>query len=864
MEKEYDELEIVVDEDSEVCRELGITHSLYKNCYCEALGAILRSIAIMTEDGERANKKRKHRGKESLFLGDLAFDNGSLRHSNIIAFIGTRGSGKTTAVNEFCEILSDYSNKARRWNQQLSYKNYNYKEYRFYIMPTIDASVLEEKEDLIELIWANMYQVFEKEVRNRLGIKNLDELSKNIMQEFNDVYKNYNNVGHSERREVLGESVLVKLKNVSSSLKTREAFEELMNNFLKLLDKRQCEDCASYLVITIDDLDLNILKGYDMLEQLHKYLFNHRIIVLIAVDYNQLHTISEKHFIEALIPKVPKEAYKDIHSAVNKAKKLTDDYLLKVLPLVNRIYLPGKEILSKDAKIVVGEEKCEIKDYILKKIACKTYIYYDACGSKKHFCLPNTVRELTSYNRFLDSLFSLEEIDERTENENRMIWYNQNYDRFTRDISDRMTYYLLDERQRELFGLIVEGSIDKRAKYAANFMKVWGTSGNSRKLRDQVDEMEYCYGDLLEGVYRLGRYDCNDKVLVHCILAFLTAEMVKEYYVYRNISDKKEINHLENFLGDSFGGEWFNGDPKLVVNDVNMRVPMEYIKGGAINNFELKFQYKQEQIEGLKEEGLIDEVIGIVPYLECISLLFSKCKDEFGKRDALKWEIEAQEGITTYGKVYEITIKSKMKSANFDIFGFIGKEIKREEYIHDWTDSIYECLKVMLGMHDISNRKMQSLKKTITSRIKKETIWEKREKTKGKDVIFPFYNLDMSYNIMKRVRHRMREEVVVTSEQVAGYFKKVYGYIAEELNKEDAEYRKMDIPEKHRLKLLSNFNNCPFIRAFGYTSNEISGYDKQDGRLNEVALSRILYEILRSINTEVNINEGMSFHIAPQ
>ena len=213
-----------------------------------------------------------------------------------------------------------------------------------------------------------MYQVFEKEVRNRLGIKNLDELSKNIMQEFNDVYKNYNNVGHSERREVLGESVLVKLKNVSSSLKTREAFEELMNNFLKLLDKRQCEDCASYLVITIDDLDLNILKGYDMLEQLHKYLFNHRIIVLIAVDYNQLHTISEKHFIEALIPKVPKEAYKDIHSAVNKAKKLTDDYLLKVLPLVNRIYLPGKEILSKDAKIVVGEEKCEIKDYILKKM----------------------------------------------------------------------------------------------------------------------------------------------------------------------------------------------------------------------------------------------------------------------------------------------------------------------------------------------------------------------------------------------------------------------------------------------------------------------------------------------------------------
>ena len=61
-------------------------------------------------------------------------------------------------------------------------------------------------------------------------------------------------------------------------------------------------DGDSFLVITVDDLDLNLEKGYEMLEQMHKYLFNRRIIVLIAVDYGHLHLLSEKYFMESLMP----------------------------------------------------------------------------------------------------------------------------------------------------------------------------------------------------------------------------------------------------------------------------------------------------------------------------------------------------------------------------------------------------------------------------------------------------------------------------------------------------------------------------------------------------------------------------------
>lgn len=51
-----------------------------------------------------------------------------------------------------------------------------------------------------------------------------------------------------------------------------------------------------YIVITIDDIDLNIGLGYKMLEQIQKYFAYSRIIILVSMDYDQMRMVCEKHF----------------------------------------------------------------------------------------------------------------------------------------------------------------------------------------------------------------------------------------------------------------------------------------------------------------------------------------------------------------------------------------------------------------------------------------------------------------------------------------------------------------------------------------------------------------------------------------
>ncbi len=917
MDKGHYRLQVAAEENAKKSangsNNIKINYPLYINCYCEALGAILKNIDFMEEEYKGEQERRKNRNENQFLLRTKSSDINCSEFANIIAFIGTRGSGKTTALNEFCDILSKYNENEEEWGKRLSYKNVSGKKYRFWIMPPIDASVLEAKEDLLELIWANMYQVFDDKFKRKSGNCDYDKLGKRLMKEFDEVYKNYNNVGHSEKKEVLGDSILVKLKNISSSLKTREAFEKLIKNFLYMLDERDGEEEGdyknsreeSYLVITVDDLDLNLEKGYEMLEQMHKYLFHRRIIVLIAVDYRNLRSLSEKYFIEALTPKIPSGAYNgnEVHgelgNIVRKAKKLNNDYLLKVLPLSNRIYLSGGNIISKQIAVSESEGKQEtVKAFILKKIADRTLIYYDACGKKTHFCLPNTIRELTSYNQFLDSLYSMSEIEEGKEkdNYNPMVRYDQNHDRFNYDITTRMAFQLLNEEQLSVYELIVQRNIERRAEYAVNFLSDY-KKGGSELLKDEVDKMKYRYSDLLCSIYNIGRENYSDKKLGHCILASFTSELVREYYSYcNNKGDERDTEgkgeqeagtnlskaqerargRLVNFLGSTFGGEWFGEEmPKAVLRygdrSAQTLLPMGYLKKDIKHGIKIEKDFSIDVSSAEGVQRLIDDLTKNIPYLQCISLLCSNLRNESGEVDVLKWNLEIKRGETFEGKKIQITMGIEIEEMDFDIFGFIGSEIKDTVKKNALLESLYKMMqdeleKFLKGENEKNNgqysdSQLTKWKEQIEKKAKKVSIWEEEDRTDENVIYLPFYNLDMTYNVMKRVRKRTKEDSEVELTNIAKYFKRVYGYIAEELDKEDKAYEEMKMPVQRRPKLLETFNSCPFIKKFGHDYETGDSQEKQvkldkAQMLDEFDLNAFLSQIVKSINTSIEM-QGM-------
>ncbi len=826
----------------------GIRYPLYTNCYANALEAMWSNIQY--------NKKAKAQGAPQGLV------------SNIIAFMGARGSGKTTALNEFNRILGKHDEYIAKHGKVLL-PNRQSQDQKctggFHVLKSIDASLLEKDEDIIELIWANMFKDFEHTLKGSSNCREYreyreyrEEATRSIVDQFDKVYKSYKQ--SKEKQVMLGDTVLAKLKNLASSLKTKEFCDELIEKFLKYMHYRtDGQDNNFFLVVTVDDLDLNLESGYRILENLYRYLNNPYVVVLIAVDYLQIKMISNRHFIENFHVK----GKKDELLYARHAEELSGDFLVKVLPLSNRVYMPDyRNILNK--AIIVGADRSNfLKQFILGKIAEKMGIYYDAVGLKWHFSVPKTLREIVQYNDLLESLYDISDVECGTEEIIRR--YEANHERFNRNISENMGSRILNLQQQELFDKILGRNIERRAEYAVNFLnnerKITAQGENQQKLSDYVDDQNYCYSDLLEAIYSLGREDYDQKVLIHCVLASFTTEIIKEYYNYANNPNEAAQNEaarrLESFLGNTVGGNWLNKMGFGVVADKNTNqepIVLQWTDRGDIGHF--KYNFRIERNEGNKTLK-IDEISFIVSILECVLMLFPNYYDENENKAEPIWKIEFKGGE---GNVDTIDVEVANKSADFDIWGFVGKEIVTEgkSKLQRQTEKIVESLlNGFIAYHKKKGEKItEKQKETYRKQLLEKSIWDQSTEHK---IYFPFYNLDLAYNVIKRVKRKMVMETIDKSE-ILTYLQRVYGHIAYELAREDQFYKEADnsIEESHgntgksiASSFKEDFVSHPFIKAIGYRywDKETKETITVDEKIDKNNFIELLYLIFKEFHT---------------
>lgn len=824
----------------QLVKELGVAYPLYLQCYQDAMRAVLDHIDsnVLTEKESGTEVYGYKRDRYGL----------PLNANNIIAFMGDRGAGKTTATTEFARILAEYDQHVEIWNRELYGSNGVDRHYSFYVLPSIDASVLDAKEDLIEVILANMYHVLD-EKWSGYGKESYerDRGFQKLIRSLDDVYREYLNVGQigrMERKERIEDSLLVKLRDVSDSVKLRASIEKLTEEYLGVLgDGRQDVD-RSFMVVTVDDLDMNPGSGFEMLDQLYKYFANRRVIILVAVKYEQLHLLSEKKFVDDIIPEYGSTHYIVYEKAAQKASRLTDDYLLKALSLANRIYLPVRGKLQLETEVEQeGFYKYELKGFLLKKIAAKTDIYYDAKGLKKHFCLPDTVRELVTYVAFLDSLHTMDEI-EKADPEKQMLLYDQNHERFNEDIEKRMSVEKLDDDQLVLYNQIMERRVERRAGYMYCFLQNWRKSKKQyteKMFVDSVEEQVFGYTDLIQVLYKMGREDYADKALVHCILASFTSEMVREYYSYRHNKDEKARERaavrLGNFLGTTFGGKWLS----MVMPQMTMGSDISNCGSGNLLQVcylekVSALQFKITQSEKIQKrqkarKWLIDVLAENLPYVECISLMMTSAWDAAGRRVVPAWEIHVnQREKSEVGKQAVLTIQCSVQDVRFDMFGFLGREVRQDgtsRHDEKLFEAFGKCVEEYCAKHGMNSEK-ESMLQEWKQRAETCSIWC----NENSELTFPYFNFDMAYNVVKRARKKIAESGnIICENEICDYYQKVYGYMAYFL-KEETDYYVKELELERTPDFFGNFMKSPFIRAFGICSK---GNEKREteGTLRE-------------------------------
>lgn len=489
-------------------------------------------------------------------------------HQTTVPFIGDRGTGKTSMMYSILRRLEHYEGDNASSPFCLGDEN---SKVKFIALDMIDTSTLRHTEDILEIILSRILSYLE----NYKGTNDFRELYRKI----DSLCKDLSHVYWKKSFE-LEEAGLMSLKRIADSQKSIESFQDLVSSFLNCIaEKEQCK--TLYLVLALDDIDM--YQGSDpqtqsdkfsLLEKIYDYMRIPGLIVLLTYNESILKRNCISHFRRTYFGH---DAQKDCSlAAQEEIELLTRQYMEKLFPQEQRVYLPNfmridsanrpnlHIIPTLNGKMIppfkAGEEP-SVKEFMLRLIAYKTGVYFDAGGTKKHFFEARNLRELGSMFMMVNSMDNIptkaaaqEEI--RTINRQKLL--NYLYNQFggerlsTEEYRRFQTLSMLPLIRQDR--TLVDDVRQQR-------MRVAPAEDDFGYLpKTKRDRWKYSYGELLHNIYYATRIPYStetegsylSKAYIQCILGTHSVIMNQAVHSPRPQEEWMRI------WGSSIAGRWAN------------------------------------------------------------------------------------------------------------------------------------------------------------------------------------------------------------------------------------------------------------------------------------------------------------------
>lgn len=325
--------------------------------------------------------------------------------NNVIAFLGERGVGKSSAMLSFALFL-----KNGNTNELGRYRVSGDKDRTvFSVLPRIDVAMMVKGERLLDVVLAQMWDAFEAKYRLQAGWKE-DSLEK-VKEHFRKVKRDYaiylSTIADEIR--ITKTSSIEELHNLAAALNLKAEIKQLVDCYLEcMLGDGRTGSGSRYLVLAIDDLDLADENVYDILEQLRIFLVIPNVIVLITADMERMtagcvKNVSGNMCSEIYEDEVNRKLYHD-------AEKYVNNYLAKIIPQNMRVEMPDIRKMWDECSIYIdGLEQViyglnEVKAARLdneKKILLAiiyrwTGILFSAKQSKRHYLQGSSLRKMVN------------------------------------------------------------------------------------------------------------------------------------------------------------------------------------------------------------------------------------------------------------------------------------------------------------------------------------------------------------------------------------------------------------------------------------------------------------------------------------
>ena len=502
-------------------------------------------------------------------------------HNNIVSYIGERGSGKTSCMYSVANIL-------RKKEESI-----------FYCLDVIDPSFFDDHHNVIQIVIGKLYGNFISLLKGPYEEQKREHEIMELRNRFHDTKKHLRYL--DKEPEFSDDNEMEGLYQLASGVDLKDSLEKLVKEFLKFAKKE-------VLLITIDDIDQNFTRAYEMAEQLRKYLIIPGVIIQIAAKLEQMSEVIQNRM--AIQYKNLPDKNVDINYA-----DMADRYLTKLLPLESRIYMPSMEVLFEnplrvivggDAKdIEIGDVKTTVTQLIFQK--CR-YLFYNTRGTTSYI-VPRNLREL----RMLLSLL-VKMSDYRTFDENMKVTIAENNkDVFKNYLFSDWLNKLSEDSKKVARELVAEKEpvrLNKKVIQLLTDQYPYGYKYEGDAVPDYIAQIENMHnavynvslGDTFTFMDYIAKQESQKDI--HLLLFFIkTLYSIRLYEYYdmltdtilnpKSISDSKpyrkdeileDVSYLQKLVGGSY--YYISGDtlmPTIAKASVDKQREIRLIDGDALN-----------------------------------------------------------------------------------------------------------------------------------------------------------------------------------------------------------------------------------------------------------------------------------------
>jgi hypothetical protein len=651
-----------------------IESSLFKDQYEKAFEEIVEYIEI-TAFEQQTTKNSENR-------------------NNIFAFIGERGSGKTSCMLSVSDMLLDSNKKFHETfsnNKKIECLDSKY----FFTIDLVDPSFFDQRHNILDIVIAKLFKSFDHDVKKKNLTIQSDYLIKkqNLINDFQETKENLNQMLSNE---ITSDDSIEQLIGLAAGVNLKESMNKLINSYLDYFSiSKQAENKkVNHLIIKIDDIDLHTQHAYIMVEQIRKYLIQPNVIVLIAAKIDQLSNVIRLHytveFDKLISSNVLSESY---------IEEMVDKYLGKILPLSNRIFLPETTVyINRPLQIFTSSVSNKpisfnsVREAVPTLIFYKTrFLFYNSKGANSYI-IPRNLRDLRNLVKLLFNMNNYR-IQVRPEY-NKIIFKEYLFKTWTINNLDKEGNRIVENILAANDAIKLNKTVIKSLK--EHFSKITETIEEQKTsnelsyiLKDENQTFNTSCGDLIVFISLLESLITNevDHKLLFIIKTFYS---IKLYEYYDEITEDQliENSNIENqdeVFKNEFMNDYSNYEKLVAGNFINSAFfDIITTQIGGISR-------SQRNIDGSIIFSIISQLKTEQETIQIKNILLNKT-------DALK--IVEFFALTTSRK-YDS--KDKSGSDNTDKLYRVKREVYYGEYLYEQNKNIY--FDIMSIFYNITNIK---------------------------------------------------------------------------------------------------------------------------------------------------------------